>query len=113
MNWCCRIGRVEAPLPRAVGDRRTGESLVEQHRTIGDGFVELLPGRMAMFLPLVRMPAPHRRDPLTVWYALAPRGQRILNIADRRRVLQNRVIAGPVRQAHAVNMWLDQPRHHR
>ena len=62
-----------------------------------------------MLLPLIRMPAAHRRNPLSFRHALPPRRERFLDVADRRRVLEDRVIAGTVREAHAVDVRLDQP----
>ena len=44
---------------------------------------------------------------------LAPRGQRLLDLANRGRVFKDGVIAGTVPQAHDVDMRLDQSRHDR
>ena len=55
------------------------------------------------------MPAAHRRDPLALGHVLPPRGQRFLDLADRRRVLEDGVIAGPVGEADDVDVRLDDP----
>ena len=107
------IDSIEERLAECVCGTGTCEPLVQDHRAVGHCLVELLPGRMPMFLPLVRMPSTHRRDPLAVGNALAPRGQRFLNLPDRGRVLEDRVITGTVGEAHAVDVRLDEPRHGR
>ena len=88
-----RVDGVEQLLAHAVGDRRPGEALVEQDRPVGDRFVELLERRMPMLGPLIRMPAAHRRDPLALRHALPAGRERFLDLADRRRVLEDRVVA--------------------
>jgi hypothetical protein len=47
VNRRCGVGRVEESFAQAVGDRWTGEALVQKNRPIGYGFVEFLPGRFA------------------------------------------------------------------
>ena len=108
-----RIGGVEDLLAEAVGHARSREALVEQHRPIGDRIVELLQSRVTMLGPLVRVPAAHRRDPLAFGDALPPRGERLLDLSDRGRVLEDRVIAGAIGEAHAVDMAFDDARHDR
>ena len=66
-----------------------------------------------MLGPLVRVPAAHRRDPLALRHVLPPRGERFLDLANRRRVLENRVIAGTIGQAHAVDVAFDEAGHDR
>ena len=107
------VGGVEEPLAQRVGDARAGEPLVQQHRTIGHCFVQFLQRRVAVLGPLVGVPAAHRRDPLAVGHALAARRQGLLDLANRGRVLERRVVARPVRQADDVHVRLDEPRHHR
>ena len=101
---------IEQLLAQTVGDRRAGESLVEQHRSIGDGLVQLAARRATALRPLVRDPAAHRGDPLAVRNVLAPRRQRLLDLADRIRVLEDGVVAGPVGEADDVDVRLDQSR---
>ena len=62
-----------------------------------------------MLGPLVRVPAAHRRDPLPFGHGLSPRGQRVLNVTDGRRVLEDGVVAGTVGEAHAVHVRFDEP----
>ena len=54
------------------------------------------------------MPAAHRRDPLAVGHVAAPCGERLLDLADGSRVLEDGVVARPIGQAHDVHMGLDQ-----
>ena len=61
-----------------------------------------------MLRPLVRMPTAHRRDPLPFGHVFPPRRERFLHLANRGGVLEDRVIAGPVRKANAMDVRLDQ-----
>jgi hypothetical protein len=62
------VERIEQLLAHAVGDRGARESLVEEDRSIGNRLIEFRESRMPVLGPLVRMPATHRRDPLTLRY---------------------------------------------
>src|SRR5579883_1582024 len=63
---------------------------------------------MAMLRPLVRMPSAHGCDPLSGRNVFAPCGERFLDVANRSRVLEDRVITGTVRQAHDMNVSFDE-----
>jgi hypothetical protein len=103
------VDRVEVTLAEGVGGTRAGEAGVEQHRPVRYGGVEFGEGRHAVLGPLVHVEAAHRGDPLSTRdTGAAPGPQRVLDLADRRRVLQDRVVAGPVGQAHGVDVRLDQ-----
>ena len=90
-----------------------GEALVEEHRPIRHRLVELFQRGVTMLGPLVRVPAAHRGDPLPLGHALAARGERLLHLFDRGRVLEDGVVAGAVGQADDVDVRLDQAGHHR
>ena len=105
------VGGVEERLAQAVRRARPGEPLVEQHGDVRDRRVEFLTRRMAVLGPLVGMPAAHRRDPLALRHVLPPGRERFLNLADRRGVLEHRVIAGPVGQADDVHVAFDEAGH--
>ena len=107
------VGSVEEFLGEAVDGARACEALVQKHGAIGNSFVELGKRRVTMLGPLVRMPTPHRRDPLPFGHVFTPRRERFLHAANRGRVLEDRVITGPVSEAHAMDMRLDQAGHHR
>ena len=66
-----------------------------------------------MFSPLVRVPSAHRRNPLSFGDVLSPGSERLLDFTNRSRVLEDRVIAGPVSQTDNVDMRFNQPRHNR
>src|SRR5262245_5733257 len=57
LRTCVRL--VKELLAERIGHRRTGESLVEQDRTIRYCIIKFLPCRMPMLLPLIGMPASH------------------------------------------------------
>jgi hypothetical protein len=106
------VGGVEESFSEAVRRARPGEPGVEQDRPIGDRLVELGEGRHPVLGPLVGVEAAHRGDPRTGWGIGSPPGQRVLDLCDRGRVLEDRVVAGPVGQAHDVDVWLGQAGHH-
>ena len=109
-----RVGGVEELLAKRIGRARPGEPLVKQHRTVGNRLVQLLQRRIAMLSPLVRMPRPHGRDPLTLGYRLPMLGQHLLDFSDGRRVLEKRrVIAGAKPQFQSMKMGFDDARHDR
>ena len=105
------IGSIEERFAETVRDAGSGEALVQKHRAIRHGVVQFLHGRMPMLRPLIRMPSSHRRDPLSCRNILAPRSERFLNLSNRCRVLENRVVPGTIREADAVDMGFDQTRH--
>ena len=101
------VGGVEERLAEAVRRARAGEPRVEEHRPVRHRFVELGPRRHAVLGPLVRVEAAHRRDPCAVGHARTSRGQRFLDLLDRSRVLEDRVVTGPVGEAYDVDVALD------
>ena len=105
------IGGIEERFAQAVGRAGTGEALVQEHGTIGNRLVELGQRRMTMFGPLVGMPAAHGGNPCALRNILAARGQCFLDFPNRSGVLQNRVVAGTIRQADDVDVRFDQPGH--
>jgi hypothetical protein len=109
MHGLRRIGCVEKLFGEAVHGARAREAFVEKYRPIGHGFVQLRERRVAVLGPLIRVPTAHRRDPLPLGHVFAPRSERILHFANRRGVLEDRVIARPVSQANDVHVRLDEP----
>jgi len=97
-----------AKTPSFVDFRGVTLSLIQQHRPVRHGIVQLLQRGMTMLCPLVRMPPAHGRDPLSLRYVLPARGERLLDFTGRPRVLQDRVISGPVGQADDVHVRLDE-----
>src|SRR5262249_58958386 len=110
MNFRSGVRGVEELLAKSVGHCRTGESFIQQYRPVGHSIVEFFPGGMPMFSPLIRMPATHGCDPLAFRHFAPSRPQRFLNFPNRSRVLQNRVIAGTIREAHTMDMPFDDSR---
>jgi hypothetical protein len=102
---------VEERLAQRVGDGGSGEALIEEHGPVGNGGVELGEGGMAMLGPLIRMPAAHGGDPLAVGSFTAASGESLLDFPDGGRVFEDGVIAGAVREAHAMDMRLDESGH--
>ena len=113
MHRSLSISRVEERLAQTIGPARTGKALVEQDGTVRHRLVEFLEGRVTVLTPLVGMPAAHRGNPLALGYVRAARRKRLLDFADRGRVLKDRVVAGAVGQAHAVNVGFDDSRNDR
>jgi len=67
---------------------------------------------MTMLLPLIGMPAAHRRDPLPRRHTRTSRGESLLNFLNGTRVLQDCVIAGAIRETDGVSVSFYQPRRH-
>ena len=104
---------LEELLAERVGARRSAAALVEEHRPVGHGRVELGERRQAQLGEHPRRAGAHGRDELTVRHALPARGEQRQDLGDVRGKLPLRdVIAGPVGEADEVRVALDQTRHH-
>src|SRR5579871_1451380 len=105
---CPGIRGVKEFLAQGIGCGGPRKSLVEEHGAIWHGGIQLRQCGMAMFRPLIRMPATHGSDPGAYRDVFAPGCERLLHVFDRGRVLQNGVISRPVSQAHDVDMRFHQ-----
>src|SRR5579863_8797669 len=95
---------IEEFLAQTVGSGWASKTFVQEYGSIGNSLIQLRERRVTVFGPLIGMPATHRRDPCTFRNILAARGQRFLDLANGGRVLEDRMIARTVGEAHDMNV---------
>src|SRR5262245_29546788 len=77
------VGGVEEAFAERVGDRGTVEALIEKHRTIWNGVIELPQGWKPALGPQVRVGRSDGGDPFAVGGALPVLGEPLLHLSNR------------------------------
>src|SRR4029079_14895922 len=82
----------------------------DEPRIVWGGGIQLGKRRQAFFYELFWNPATHGGYPLASLHCFTPRADRSLNVSDRGRGLETRVVAGTQSEQHEVIVVIDEPR---
>ena len=104
---------LEELLAKRVGASGSAAALVEEHRPVGHGRVDLGERRQAQLGEHPRRAGAHCSDELTLGHGRAACREQRQDLGEVRSKLPLRyVIAGTVREADEVRVALDEPRHY-